>query len=150
MVNHIPASAVPAQAVTWESIDSYLINFSKTLPQIVLPKHAYGGTGYLDGLQAEDMAEPMMGGVDWHGRNFIALKLQSTNTTKGKRIDAGVEVLFRRYTESGPWVTGGPISLLNSALGPDEFVAIKALLETGSCSQERGYPTRIMMYELLK
>ena len=89
MVN-TPAQAVPAQADFWKTLDNTLTVCAASLPQYTLPPKAYGGTGYLDGLEPSDLPVGQVGGVDRHGRPFIAVSV----TYYG---EPSVVVFFKRY-----------------------------------------------------
>lgn len=65
-----------------------------------------GGTGYIDGVKAEDMTASVMKGQDPAGRPYVSM--HTIGTRRGDTHD-GVETLFQRYSTDDPdvWVSGG-------------------------------------------
>lgn len=100
------------------------------LPVLVLPEKAYGVTGYIDGLQAEDMPGSMVKGTDRHGRPFLAIRYTVANGPPK------VETIFQRYVENSNVVTsGGPRVLVSNArLCPADLKVLTLLATEGQAS----------------
>jgi hypothetical protein len=114
--------AVGANAL-WEELNS----------DFELPEHAYGGTGYIDKLNPEDMPEPVVAGIDRHDRPFIAVRVEISR--RGKTY-ADVEVYFQRYTD-GPtdiWVSGGGPSLMTSNMRVSDHNFLVELISNGEAT----------------
>jgi hypothetical protein len=63
-----------------------------------------GGTGYIDGVQPKDLSHPMMRGVDFWSRPYIAIKTE--DLIRGEK-STGAETLFQRYTDAPYiWTSG--------------------------------------------
>jgi len=62
-----------------------------------------GDRGYIDFLEPEDLAHPLMKGNDKFGRPFFALKIHSNDPVPAQ----GVLIGFQKYTEGGLWVYKG-------------------------------------------
>jgi hypothetical protein len=99
-----------------------------------LPESAYGGTGYLDGLKAEDMPEPVVAGTDRHERPFIAIRFEVTN--KRGKTRKGVEVYFQRYTNDCPdiWVSGGSVGIMISNMRVSDYNFLVELVANGEAT----------------
>jgi len=94
------------------------------LPVLDLGEYT-GCTGYIDFLEVEDVAAPLMRGMDSHGRPFVTFRLKI-----GEEV--GVEVAFRRYTTGRAWVSGDngdiPKTLCTSAMNAGDLDWIRRLL----------------------
>lgn len=88
----------------------------KLLPQLDL-ENKIGSTGYIDFISAEEMKQPIMKGVDFYYRPFIAIKLTAKkNTSDYDTLDSddsdldGLEIVgtfFQRYTsDKKTWAYG--------------------------------------------
>lgn len=70
-----------------------------------------GHTGYLDQLKVEDLASPVMKGVDEHGRPFLAMKLQLViefdDSASPAIKETQVACFFQRYSDQDRvWTIG--------------------------------------------
>jgi hypothetical protein len=113
--------------------------FQLDVPELELPEHAYGGTGYIDGLLPEDMTHPIMKGTDKAGRPFIAVRIhhQGPVRHRGRKECTNVEVYFQRYSsENHIWVSGGPLSLMTSNMKKTDKAVLQALIKDGEVTVE--------------
>jgi hypothetical protein len=77
-----------------------------------LPGHAYGATGYIDGLKPADLSSPVCEGTDRHGRPFMAFRLAVVDGNGKEKMV--VETAFQRHSDCIVPVTTGGSSVLCS------------------------------------
>ena len=118
-----------------------VLAFSYGLPVIVLPEHAYGGTGYIDGLRPEDMPADIAMGCDRTGRRFFAFRMLAR--IRGEDVMV-VETIFERYspTPGSPkvLVSGGPGFICNTAMTEEDLEVLRSLL-SGATRGRRSWHT---------
>jgi acyl carrier protein len=81
------------------------------VPLLLAKNMPVGPTGYLDRLQPRGMSAPIMVGVDYDRRPFIAFRVILEDAQHYSAPRSGVVTAFQRYPSSGkPWTTGGDLS----------------------------------------
>lgn len=110
----------------WEKLDSASGSFH-------LPEHAYGSTGYIDGLEPGDMPRPVVVGTDRGGRRFIAVRVKQICPKRLGDSDIGVETFFQRYTDATDvWTSGGDMGVLSGGrVKESDLEALTELIENG-------------------
>ncbi len=90
-----------------------------------------GKTGYIDGVKPEDLASPIMRGVDPWSRPFLALHTEES--LKSGEKTTGAEVLFQRYTSHpDPWTSGNHYQrapLVSGTVDSDELDQLARLVD---------------------
>lgn len=86
-----------------------------------------GGTSYIDFLQKEDLAYPVMIGQDKYERPFIAMRLRRDG-------EVGVVTVFKRFTDPKHpvWVAGNSRrfpKFIYSAMTEENWEQVRALIE---------------------
>lgn len=105
-----------------------------TYDMFELPDHAYGPTGYLDGLQPEDLPEdmPVVAGIDRDGRCFISVRVLYDRTR------VGVVTFFQRHPGNDLiWVPAGDPDFMPSNMTQQYYIRLTTLLQKGVVSWEK-------------
>lgn len=99
----------------------YLSFIYDTFPNLVYKSDfSVGGTGYIDGILPTDVSNPVMQGVDFHGRCFFTVRyrcLETTYTFDGTTYELDTEktfclTLFQRFSDSKTtWCKAGHASM---------------------------------------
>jgi hypothetical protein len=115
----------------------------KMLPNLDL-KNKIGSTGYIDFIKAEEMKQPVMKGIDFYHRPFIAIKLTAKkNTSACDTLDSddsdleGVTIVgtfFQRYTgDKNEWAYGSRygINMLwhDSRIRKNDYISLEQRLK---------------------
>ncbi len=113
------------------------VGFSR-LPELAWKDEFHaGGTGYIDGVRPTDMEKPMMRGIDYANRPFLAVKVVREVPSDDDSAAAQEEafVLFQRYTDDlNTWTNGchhGP-DFVVTRLDDDGLSRLKTLIVKGS------------------
>lgn len=113
------------------SLDNFLeVTRVQEALEFELPEHAYGATGYIDGLKPDDLPAPIVRGTDRHGRKFVIIRYAyQKQGTGAQQRRTELLVLNQRYVGRPDFWVGGALPLdIWGAMNEEAWIIAETLV----------------------